>query len=1146
MHRHNLFHFPDLFVALCGLVCAALAAAAPAGAQTTTGVLFGVVRDAGGAVMPGVTVTVIDAGTNARNETVTDERGAFIVPQLPPGTYRVEAALQGFKSFIRSGVPLAVQQQFRLDVVLEIGQMAEAVDVVANASVLETMTSSVGKVVDNARIQALPLNTRNIYGLIYLTPGVAGGIGNSHNQVGYSVNGVRGGLMETLVDGSSAAFPTVNGFHGISVFPSVDAVQEFKVQGGNYSAEFGRSLGSVLNLVYKSGANAFHGTAYEFYRDSQLDSNTYFNKVRGVPLADFSRSQFGGMTSGPIARNRTFFMLSYEGLRQNSFRELLTTVPTALERAGDFSQTRGANGQPIVIYDPATTMPSPSGSGFVRAPFAGNRVPVNRMDAVALNVLRYWPEPNQPGDPTTGRNNFYATGSAKVNTDNFDVRIDQVLAANRRLFGRYSYRRSLDAPPQLFPGDTGVAEGRINLNDWGQNFVLDYSDSVWGHTVLNARLGFARNRFLFENMALGFSPTSLGLPPDIEANVDRPMFPAFTVSDVASLGGGDHRSSGFNNYNAALSLSRAVGRHFLKVGYEGRMLRINVWEARAAGSFSFSRLFTQGPNPLATTALGGHGLASFLLGTGNSGLLYQNWKNVASQSFYHAGYVQDDWRVDDRLTLNVGLRYDFDMPRTERYDRMSWFDPEAGSPLAGVVPGFPDLQGGLRFVGVDGNPRSQYAGDWNNLAPRLGAAYQVTEKTVIRGAVGRFFGPSTLAAQGTVGPYGFRVETPWIATLDNLTPVNLLRNPFPEGFRPVPGASDGLLTAIGGRVEAPLTDTNTPNIWQWNVTVQRELPGSILVEAAYVGNRGRDLSLGGEGGYTLNQLDPSYLSLGSALNQLVPNPFYGHVSTGPLAQPTVARGQLLRPYPQFGDVIPLFYQGARSSYDAFQLTVSRRFAGGLGFEASYVGSRSKDWGQSYQNAYDLSSADSLSGVHIPYRAIVSAIYELPIGRGRAVGGQMSPALDAIVGGWQINGIWALQAGPTLGIGVSNNSGLYSQGIRANWSGQDPVIDSDPEDKLTRWFDPTVFAQPAPFALGNAPERIPGLRAHHLNSLDLSLIKEVRPAPALRLQLRIEAFNLFDYVQFGSPNTTLSSATVGQVTSQANSPRQLQFGVKAIW
>jgi hypothetical protein len=1134
----SLFLFVNIFLIF--------AAAAVAAAQTSTGTLLGTVKDPDGAVLPGVTVVAINAGTNARSENATDSTGAYIIPNLPPGRYRLEASLQGFKQFVQEGIVLEVQQQARVDVSLQVGVLNETVSVVADASVLDATTSSVGKVVDNARIQSLPLNTRNIYSLIYLTPGVQGTIGNSHNQVGYSINGVRGGLMETLVDGISAAFPTVNGFHGVSVFPSVDAVQEFKVQAGSYSAEYGRSLAGVLNLVYKSGTNQVHGSAFEFYRNSAFDANNYFNEQRNIPLADFDRSQFGGMTGGPIQTDQTFFMVSYEGLRQNSFRELLTTVPTALQRAGDFSQTRGANGQPIVIYDPLTTRANPGGTGNVRDAFQGNRIPRERMDPVALNVLKYWPEPNQPGDPVTGANNFYASGSAQVKTDNFDVRIDRNLGPSRRLFGRYSYRRSYDAPPQLFPGDTGVAEGRINLNDWGQNVVLDFSDQVRGQNLINVRMGFARNRFLYDNQALGFSPTSLGLPADIEANVDRPMFPQFSVSDVASLGGGDHRSSGFNNYVLAGNVSRAAGRHFLKAGYEGRMYRINVWEARAAGSFSFSRLFTQGPNPLAATALGGHGFASFLLGSGNSGLLYQNWKNVAAQSFYHAVYLQDDWRIGERLTINAGVRYDFDVPRTERYDRMSWFDPNVASPLASVVPGMSNLRGGLEFVGVDGNSRSQFDGDWDNIAPRLGAAYQLNGKTVIRGAFGRFYGPSTLAAQGTVGPYGFRVETPWVATQDNLTPLNYLRNPFPQGFRPVPGASDGLLTALGSRVEAPLRETTVPNLWQFNVTVQRELPASILVEAAYVGNRGRELSLGGEGGYTLNQLDPQYMALGTALNQLVPNPFYGYVATGPLSLPTVARGQLLRPYPQFGDIIPLFYPGAESSYDAFQLTVRRRFAGGLGFEGNYVASKSMDWGQSYQDSYDTSSANALSSVHIPYRLVLSTIYQLPIGRDRAIGRNMSPALDAIVGGWQVNGIWTLQAGPMLTLGVTNSAGVFGQALRANWNGQDPTIDGSAEDKLARWFDPSVFSQPAPFTFGNAPERIPGLRAHRLNSVDFSVFKEVQPMEGLRLQVRIEAFNLLNYVQFGNPNTTLNSASIGQVTSQANAPRQMQFGVKMLW
>ncbi|HBY63241.1 MAG TPA: hypothetical protein DEH78_25750, partial [Solibacterales bacterium] len=411
-----------------------------------------------------------------------------------------------------------------MDVALQVGELTESVSVTADAAVIETTTSSIGKVVDNKRIRELPLNTRNVYELIRLTPGVTGGIGNAHNAVGYSVNGVRGGLMDTLVDGVSASFPTVNGFHGISVFPSVDAVEEFKVQAQNYSAEFGRSLGSVLNLVYKSGTNEFHGSAYNFLRNSQLDANNYFNNARGIPLASFKRNQFGGVFSGPLKRDRTFFMTSFEALRQRSFRETLTSVPTALERGGDFSQTFAGPGRPITMYDPLNTRPE--GNSVVRAVFPGNRIPAERFDPVARNIMRFYPTPNQAGLNGTNQQNFYNSGSAAVDTNNFDVRVDHNLSATQRLFGRYSYRRSFDGPPQLFPGELGVAEGRINNNDWGTSAVIDYTNTLTPTLVWTTRLGYSRNRFLFDNQGLGFVPSSLGLPAGIDSVVDRQMFPA--------------------------------------------------------------------------------------------------------------------------------------------------------------------------------------------------------------------------------------------------------------------------------------------------------------------------------------------------------------------------------------------------------------------------------------------------------------------------------------------------------------------------------------------------------------------------------------------------------------------------------------------
>lgn len=1113
--------------------------------QTSTGMIVGTVADSSGAVVAGAQIVITNSAKGEQRKVSSNEAGTYTVPLLPPGSYAITVTTQGFKKFEQAGIELRVQQQARVDVVLQVGELSESVSVQADAAVVEATASSIGKTVDNLRILALPLNTRNVYTLINLTPGVTGSIGNQHNAVSYSVNGSRGGTFATLVDGSPADFPTVNGFAGLSVFPSVDAVAEFKVQAQNYNAEFGRSTNSVLNLVYKSGGNDLHGSAYEFLRNSVLDSNNFFNNARGVGLASFKRNQFGGSVNGPIRRNRTFFMVAYEGLRQRQFRDTLTTVPTDRQRAGDFSETRASATQTITIFDPGTTRASPNGSGNIRDQFPGNLIPVNRFDAVARNVLNYFPRPNQPGDAGTERNNFYNSGAASVNTDNADFRVDHNINDVQRLFGRFSYRRSFDGPPQLFPGDAGIAEGRINQNDFGRNAVVDYTNTLSPSSVLNLRVSFARNRFLYDNQGLGFVPSSLGLPKSLDTAVDRLMFPRFGVSGEVSLGGNDHRQSGFNNYGATGSYTRIVGKHSLKAGYDGRMLRINVWEARAAGTFNFNAGFTQGPNPSAASATAGYGLASFLLGVGSDGNFYQNWKNVASQSFYHAFYVQDDWRITSKLTLNIGVRYDFDTPRTERYDRLSWFDPRLPSPLASAVP---NLTGGLRFVGVDGNGRSQFNGDWNNIAPRLGFAYQVNSKTAIRGGWAQLFAASTLAAQGTVGPYGFRVETPWVTSLDNgLTAYNRLSDPFPGGFPPVPGASKGALTAIGGLVEAPLADTNTPYTIQYNLTVQRELPSAILLEVAYVGNRGRQLSRGGEGGYTLNQVDSRYLSLGASLNDLVDNPFYNVAASGVLIAPKISRAQLLRPYPQFDAIHPLFYQGATSDYDSLQVAFSRRFSRGLIFDGNYTWAKAFDEGTSYQDSYNTRASRGLSSVNVPQRLIVSGVYELPVGRGRAFGGGMSRPLDLLVGGWQVNGILSVQSGSPLGISARNTAALFTEAFRANGNGNNPILEGDAHDRLNRWFDTSVFSQPAPFTLGNLSPLIANLRNHHINNTDFSIFKQFQLTEKLHMQFRAEAFNALNRVRFSSPNTDVNGgANFGKVTSQANDPRQLQFGLKLLW
>jgi hypothetical protein len=1133
-------------LARSALLLCVLMPALPATAQTVSGTVTGIVKDASGGVLPGVTVTFTQTETSRKETTVTDSGGRYTSQPLPLGTYRVEASLSGFKAAVKAGIPLTIDDVARVDFMLEVGAVQEVVEVAAQASLVDSRTSSVGKLVDNRRIAELPLNTRNVYGLLFLTPGVAGTIGNAYGDLRYTINGARPRSSDTLIDGVTATFPTVTGGQGISVFPSVDAIQEFKVLGATFPAEFGRSLGSVVNVAYKSGSNNFHGSGYEFLRDSTFDSKNYFQKLRGETPGDFSRHQFGGSAGGPLQIGKTFYMASFEGLREKAFASSTLTVPTALERQGDFSQTFAANGQLVRIFNPFSTRANPSG-GFIRDQFTDNRIPTNMMDPVALNILKYYPLPNQPGDAVTGRNNYYKTGTANLDTINSDIRVDRNFGAAGRGFARYSHRYVRTAPLQAFPDALAIAEGRVIEENRVHNFVTEYNHTFGHATLFTARIGFARTLFVFDNQGLGFKPSSLGLPVSIDNAADRVMFPAIGASNYVSLGGNDHRYNAFMSYPAVVSLTRTSSKHTLKTGLDARMIRVNVWEARAAGTFNFSAGMTQGPVPTTASATAGNSMASLLLGTGTNGnSLIQNWKNVAAQNFYFGGYAQDDWRVTSRLTINAGLRYDLELPRTERYNRMNYFDPDVPSPLAARA-GLPNLRGGLVFVGVGGNSRYQFETDKNNISPRIGGAFEVNDKTVIRGGYAHLYGPSYQQANGTVGPFGFRTENLWVASIDGITPFRLLRDPYPAGFVPSPGASDGLLTAAGGAIQAPLRD-NSPTPWtrQWNITLQRELPWRVAAEVAYVGTAGHDLQTNVESGLNLNQLDPQYLALGPALNQLVPNPFFGIVNTGALVASTISRAQSLRPYPQFTDVIPLQNTGSTSLYNALQLSVNRRMSGGLLVAGSYVWSKAEEEGEAHQNSYDVAASRSVASYDIPHRLIMSALYEVPFGHHRRFGAGAPAWLDGVIGGWQVNGIVTVQSGTPLTISASNTAGLFNPVTRANWNGKDPRLDTPAEDRLQKWFDTTAFSQPASFTFGNAGATFPLLRTHNVRNVDLSVFKHFTIARTMRLQARIEAFNVLNRVQFGSPNTSVTSNSFGVVTSQANTPRQLQFGVKVLW
>ncbi len=1114
-------------------------------AQSITGSITGLVIDETGAMIPGAEITVVNKATNSVSNATSDSSGNYTVPLLPQGNYRMEVTAVGFKRFVLEGIVLQVQQTSRIDVRMTVGEVADSITVTADLVGLETETATMSKVVDNRSIINLPLNTRNVYNLVFLTPGVTGTVGNSYGEMRYSVNGARARTMDTMIDGVSAAHPTVNGFNGISVFPSVDAIQEFKLLGADYPAEFGRSLGSVLNVVFKSGSNQWHGSAYEFLRNSALDANNFFANRRHDELLSFKRSQFGGVLSGPIIKDRTFFMVSFEALRERRAASTTASVPTALERTGDFSETTTTAGKPVIIYDPFTTRANPSGSGYIRDPFLNNKIPASRLDPVAVNVAKYYPLPNTaPSGLSNNQSNYAKSGTKPLDMTQMDFRVDHVISSRQKIFGRYSTRLNDDKAAIFFPDDLQIAEGRINQEDHVHGGVVDYSNTLSPTTVLNGRLGFARTLFVYANQGLGFVPSSLGLPTYIDNAVDFMQFPGFSVSDYRSLGGGDHRRNAFMTYTGVVGLIKTAGKHTFKTGVDMRMMRVNVFEGRNASQYSFSRGMTQGPNPSQSSSTAGNGFASLLLGTGSSGSLQANYKNVATHSIYMAGYFQDDWRVTNTLSVSLGLRYDIDFPRTERFNRTNYFDPDVATPVSDVIPG---VTGGLVFVGVDGKPRTQFTADKDNWAPRLGMSWQFMPKTVLRAGYAIVYGPSQQAAAGTIGTMGFRIDNTWVTSIDGITPNNLLKDPYPLGLAQVLGSSRGVLTQLGSSIEATTQDIVSPKIQQVNVNIQRELPFDTLLEVAYVGTKGYHLHRNDEGGLSLNQLHPQYLALGSKLNDKVDNPFYGTpYAVGVLASAKTSRAQLLRPYPQFTNIIPIYSVGASSFYDSLQVTATKRYTQGLQMQLAYTWGKSIDDGLSHQDSYNIRADRALSDIDIAHRAVIMGIYDMPFGNGRHWGSDWSRVLDLIAGGWQVNGIATLSTGTPLGISASNNAGIFNMAIRANGTGKSGKLDGPVQDRLDAYFDKTAFSQPAAFTFGNLGPRLPDIRNDGVYNFDLSVFKNFRLMEQLNLQFRAEALNAFNTPRFSGPNTSVTSSSFGVVSSQANAPRQIQFGLKVLF
>lgn len=1133
-------------------------------AQNITGTILGSVTDPSGAAVPNADVEITQIETNQSTHVKSDGDGFYQAPYLRPGTYRVSAGSGGFKKSVRDGLSLQVEDRLRIDIRLELGDAASTVQVTAEAPLVESETASLGQVVSSRSVGELPIRGRNIFDLVGLSAGVQlnpraiGGTASTGTVStplfvlsDISINGGRFRTNEYLVDGISIMLPENNNF---AISPTPDGTQEFKVLTNSFGPQFGRSGGGVINVVTRGGSNDFHGTGFWFTRNEQMRANNFFGNARNQPRAPFGFDIFGGGVGGPIVRNKTFFFADYQGHRESADGgTAILTVPTEQQRRGNFSGLLNAQGQPVIIYDPFTTRAAPGG-GFIRDPYPGNIIPEGQQSRAARRLLELMPLPNRPGEGPAQINNFAWSPTSFVNSDQWSVRIDHRLSERHSLFGRISRNT----------GDTGQTGPYNNIADTvlGTTLnrvitgVVNWTATLSARRILNVRTGATRR---FEGripLSSGqVNLTELGFPSYVAAAAQEQIFPSISLAGYSGLGAaaGDRIRRGNDIYTIVGEQTEYHGRHTLTWGADVRLYNQTPFQGGVpSGSYSFGMGQTQGPDPLRASLVSGNGLASFLTGFGTGSI--DSVPAAAIRNMYYGLFFNDDIRLG-KLTINAGLRWEYEQPRTERYNRLATFDFDAPFPIS--VPGRPDLRGVLKFAGQDGEPRGQFDSTWKNFGPRLGIAYRFNDRTVIRSGYAIFYAPrfGTTGAQN-FGMPGAQVVTPWVSSVDSVTPLNLLDNPFPQGLLQAPN-TPAYRTQLGlGLLVMDRGNLSNINNQQWNLTLQRQLPGEWLLEAGYAGNKGTRIPVS----IDFNQIPTQYQSLGAQLSQQVPNPFYGIATTGILAQPTVARSQLLRPYPQYTSIntnSPAVAQNmGSSSYHSLVMRAEKRFARGYNLLVTYTNSKLIDNGSGrvfgetafvppVQDAYNLAAERSLSEGDVSQRLVISHTLELPFGRGRALAGDVGRALDLAIGGWSATGAFSWNTGFPLALTSTGNSGVGSAVLRPNSTGKSAKLEGAPQTRLDRYFDITQFTVPEPFTFGNVSRTLPDVRGPSRVNYDLALQKSFLVREPLSVLFRAEAFNLTNTPYFLAPGEGLGTATFGVINS-ATGERQLQLSLKVIF
>ena len=985
-------------------------------------------------------------------------------------------------------------------------------------------------------------------------------------------------VMNRMEDQSTTALTSVGGgmsnqgnylLDGVSIsdwdnrpiiIPTIEAVEDVKLQVNTYDAEMGRTGGGVYNTILKSGTNEIHGAAYGAIRRNAMDANLFFNNAAGIPLGAIPNDNWAGFLGGPVwipkiydGRGKTFWFFALEGYNDGSANSSRFYVPTQAEKSGDFSRSVTASGAPLVIYDPLTTVQNPDGS-YTRKPFPNNQIPASRINAVGSNIAGYYPAPTTTPS-FYGQNDVTASSSISDRARQYVFKVDEQLFNWWRASVSYLHCVTSEPGANYFGGPAAPDQWTLGRKEdvTAVNNLITISPT----TVLAVRYGQNRfpNHFYTTSEIEGFNPTTLGFPASYVSQMQGHAFPNIYTSTILagdSLGNSNHSNVNLYSKNFSTMLSNTRGRHNLKAGFDFRLIAVSGSSyGDMSGSFTFNGVFTQS-SPTNAIAGTGADLADMLLGypeLGDTVLV----DKLTDYTHYYAVFGQDDFRMTPRLTVNLGLRWERELGFRESQNRNYVnFNEQAINPLSSLS-GY-TTYGVLGFAGQGANPVGVGDPNANKLGPRIGAAYQLNEKTVLRGGYGIIWAPqSTLGSP--YAPAAFSATTPYVATNNGFaTAANSLSNPFPSGLIQPVGTSAGSLTGIGQNVSVWSPTAKSPYIQQYSFDVQREFPSGIALSVGYLGSRGTHLPWD----QNQNVLQPAFFSQGTQLNKAVPNPFYGKGGTGVIGSATIPAYQLLLPYSAFGNVTFSSTDLNRSRYDSLVIKAQKRISHGVSFLATMTWAKSFDYASAgnvlmpgpsgVQNPFNLEAERSLSQFNAPLVFATAVTYELPFGRGQEFLNNSNVLVDGLLGGWQINGVGIYRTGFPIPI-VQNqnfNSAFGYPGQRPNFTGVSPKTPGGLNSKLNDFINPAAFSIAPQFTFGNV-SRFLSMRGPNESNWDLSLFKTVSVyKELLHAQFRAEALNAFNTPEFNGPNNQFGTSTFGQITSQGNSARQLQIALRFMW